>query len=206
MTRWLMWTAVVGLVFAGVAGASVKQGDTELDFLGGFTTQNSAGATATQTAAGFDSWFISAALGYFLTDNIQVQGAAMGAWTSVTVDNFAARDNDVDVDVYGLGVRGKYHFMPTNQWVPYVGAQLLWVQASVDASDFVPPGAPARIKKAADSDRDGTLWGPLAGLRYELNENNDFFVEYQYQMWGGDIGDFFDDGHGLFVGIVHQFK
>jgi hypothetical protein len=197
-----MWTAVVGLVFAGVAGASVKQGDTELDLLGGFTTQNSAGATANQTAAGFDSWFLSAAIGYFLTDNIQVQGAAMGAWTTTTVDFFNAPDAEVDVDVYGFGLRGKYHFMPTNQWVPYVGGQFLWVNASIDFTDFfvgVPPSG-------ADQDVDGTLWGPLVGLRYELNENNDFFVEYQYQIWSGDVGDLFDDGHALLVGISHQFK
>ena len=35
-----------------------------------------------------------------------------------------------------------------------------------------------------DDDVDGTLWGPLAGLRYELNANNDFFVEYQYHICG----------------------
>jgi len=197
-----MLMAVVGLIFAGVAGASVKQGDTELDLLAGFTTQNSAGASATQTAAEFESWSLAAAIGYFLTDNIQVQGAAMGLWSTTTVDNFAAPDNDVDVDVYGFGVRGKYHFMPTNLWVPYVGGQFMWMTAEIDFSDFGPfgPGVDA------DPDADGTLWGPLVGLRYELNENNDFFVEYQYQIWEGDIGDIFDDGHSLLVGITHQFK
>jgi predicted porin len=55
-------------------------------------------------------------------------------------------------------------------------------------------------------DADGTLWGPLVGLRYELNAYNDFFVEYQYHLWSGDIGDVVDDGHALFVGIIHQFK
>ena len=36
--------------------------------------------------------------------------------------------------------------------------------------------------------------------------NNDFFAEYQYHMWEGDAGDAIDDGHGLFFGLVHQFK
>jgi len=175
MKRGLVVLSVVGLVFASVASASVQQGDTELDFLGGLLMQN-----GKDGAADIDALFISAALGYFFTDNIQGSVVAMGAWTEV---------EDTDNDVYGIGVRGKYHFMPTNQWVPYVGLQLLWVEVDGDGVDG-----------------DGMLWGPMLGLRYELNANNDFFVEYQYHMWEGDAGDAFDDGHGLFVGLIHQFK
>ncbi len=176
MKRSLVVLSLVSLVFAGVASASVQQGDTELDFLGGFLTQNGVDETPD-----IDALFLSAALGYFFTDNIQGSVVAMGAWTEY---------QDQDTDVYGIGVRGKYHFMPTNQWVPYIGAQILWAEADSDDAD----------------DGDGTLWGPLVGLRYELNENNDFFVEYQYHVWEGDIGKVYDDGHGVFVGIIHQFK
>ena len=175
MKRGLVVLSVVGLALASVATASVQQGDTELDFLGGFLTQN-----GQDGVADLDALFVSAALGYFFTDNIQGSVVGMGAWTEV---------NDEDTDVYGIGVRGKFHFMPTNQWVPYVGGQFLWADGETD-----------------DEDGDGTLWGPLAGLRYELNENNDFFVEYQYHVWEGDIGDVYDDGHGVFVGLIHQFK
>jgi hypothetical protein len=64
---------------------------------------------------------------------------------------------------------------------------------------------------AFDADVDGTLWGPVLGLRYELNAYNDFVVEYQYHIWEGDAasstnGVGLDDGHGLFAGIIHQFK
>jgi len=194
MWRCLMWVAVVSLVFAGAASASVKQGDTELDLLGGFTTQNAASG-----GVDFESWSVSAALGYFLTDNIQVQGAVTGALTSTTVPQ-PGTDIDVDVDVWGLGGRAKYHFMPTNQWVPYVGIQLMWVSADVDVSGS------AFISDLVDGTMDGTLWGPLVGLRYELNGNNDFYAEYQYQIWDGDIGDIFDDGHTILLGIIHQFK
>jgi len=176
MKRGLILLSVVGLALAGVANASVQQGDTELDFLGGFLTQNGEDGTSD-----IDAFFVSAALGYFFTDNIQGQVAALGVWTEVA---------DTDTDVYGIGLRGKYHFMPTNQWVPYVGGQFLWVEADVDGV----------------GDTDGTLWGPLVGLRYELNAYNDFFVEYQYHLWEGDVGDSIDDGHGLFVGLIHQFK
>lgn len=184
MTRCLVWVAAASLLVASVAGASVKQGDTELDLLAGFTTQNGA-----KGGPDFDAWFATAALGYFLTDNIQAQVAGMAALTSV--DTGGA---DIDVDVYGIGGRAKYHFMPTNQWVPYVGVQLMWVTANVDV-----PGS-------SGNDMDGTLWGPLVGLRYELNENNDFYVEYEYQIWGGDVGDVLDDGHSILLGIIHQFK
>jgi hypothetical protein len=175
MKRGLVVLSVVGLALASVATASVQQGDTELDFLGGYLTQN-----GVDEVEDIDALFLTAGLSYFFTDNIQAGVVGMGAWTEVDGE---------DTDVYGVGVRGKYHFMPTNQWVPYVGAQLLWAEADSD-----------------EEDGDGTMWGPLAGLRYELNENNDFFVEYQYHMWEGDVGDLYDDGHGIFVGIIHQFK
>ncbi len=184
--RCLMCVAVVGLVVAGTASASVKQGDTELDFLAGFTTQNGVSG-----GPDFEAWFVSGALGYFLTDNIQVQGAAIGALTSTEFG-----DSSLDVDVWGLGGRAKYHFMPTNQLVPYIGAQLLWVTADIDTSP----------DSSLEGTTDGTLWGPLAGVRYALNDRNDLFAEYQYQIWEGDIGDVLDDGHSIFVGIIHKFK
>lgn len=175
MKRGLVVLSVVGLVFASVASASVQQGDTELAFLGGFLSQNGADG-----GADIDALFITGALGYFFTDNIQAEVVGMGAWTEVA---------NTDVDAYGIGVRGKYHFMPTNQWVPYVGGQLLWADVDTDGGDG-----------------DGTMWGPVVGLRYELNATNDFFVEGQYHMWEGDAGDALDDGYGIFVGIITQFK
>jgi len=184
MKRGLVVLSVVGLAFASVATASVQQGDTELDFLGGFLTQN-----GEDGAADLDALFVSAALGYFFTDNIQGSVVGMGAWTEVA---------NQDTDVYGIGVRGKYHFMPTNQWVPYVGGQFFWVTVDIDvdagdAFDF-------------SEDMEGMMWGPLAGLRFELNAYNDFYVEYQYQRWDGDAGEVLDEGHTLFVGLIHQFK
>jgi hypothetical protein len=105
----------------------------------------------------------------------------------------------VDVDIYGLGGRAKWHFTPTNQWVPYAGLQLFWVNIDVDVDD-------PTLTFDGSEDSDGTLWGPVLGMRYELNAYNDFFVEYQYHMWEGDVGDILDDGHGIFLGLIHQFK
>ena len=177
MKRWLILFVVGCLALAGVANAAVQQGDTELDALGAWMTQN-----GEDDYPDTDVLFLSVGVGYFVTDNVQVQGAALGAWTEFANE---------DTDIWAIGGRVKYHFMPTNQWVPYVGAQVMWANADSDAYD---------------EDVDGVLWGPVAGLRYELNAYNDFFVEYQYHMWSGDINDYMDDGHAFFVGLIHQFK
>jgi hypothetical protein len=178
MKRWLILLSVGVLAFAGAANASVQKGDTTLELLGGWMTQNSAVAGGND----LDVWFLTGAVGYFITDTIQVSG--VGLWSNVDMGT------GNDVDIWGIGGRAKYHFMPTNQYVPYIGGQILW--ASADAG--------------GGNDVDGMLWGPLVGLRYELNAMNDFFVEYQYHIWGGDIDNTLDDGHGVFIGIIHQFK
>ncbi len=211
MKRWLILSVVSGLVVSGAATAAVQQGDTELDALGAWMTQNGA-----DDGMDVDSLFLMARLGYFLTDNIQVSGAAIGAWNEfemagayVIDEEEVSASADLDVDLYGLGGGVKYHFMPTNQWVPYIGAQVLWVDADVDADFTVTfeEGEGTTTETGGESlSADGVLWGPVAGLRYELNAYNDFFVEYQYHMWSGDIDEVIDDGHGLFVGLIHQFK
>lgn len=176
MKRWLILSLVGCLALGSVSFAAVQKGDTELDALGAWMKQNGEG-----DYDDVDVFFLSAGIGYFVTDNVQIQGAALGAWTEF---------GGSDLDIWAVGGRVKYHFMSTNQWVPYIGAQVMW--ANFDAG--------------GDDDGDGVLWGPLVGLRYELNAYNDFFVEYQYHMWSGDIDDYIDDGHGLFVGLIHQFK
>ncbi len=205
MKRWLILSLVGCLAVGSVSFAAVQKGDTELDALGAWMTQNGA-----DDGMDVDSLFLMARLGYFLTDNIQVSGAAIGAWNEFEMAGAYVIDEeevsaDLDVDLYGLGGGVKYHFMPTNQWVPYIGAQVLWVDADVDADFTVTFGTTTETGGESLS-ADGVLWGPVAGLRYELNAYNDFFVEYQYHLWSGDIDDVLDDGHALFVGLVHQFK
>ncbi len=178
MKRGLMLLSVVSLLLASTAGASVQQGDTELELLGGYIMEN-----GQEGLGDVDLLFASGAIGYFLTDNLQVAAAASGMWINLS-------EGAPDIDLYALGARAKWHFMPTNQWVPYIGIQLFWTNADLDTEEI-----------------DSILWGPLGGLRYELNAYNDFFVEAQYHIWDGDIGDYiFDDGFAIFVGIVHQFK
>ncbi len=191
MKRGLMLLSVLSLVLAGTAGASVQQGDTELELLGSFLTENS-----DEGGADFDAWFAMGSFNYFVTDNLQigVSGLILETETDFTASS-PVGSYSVDVDLYAIGVRGKWHFMPTNQWVPYVGLQALWADASIDDSVGL-----------LDTALEGLLWGPLVGLRFELNANNDFFAEYQYHLWEDDLRQGFDDGHALVFGITHQFK
>jgi outer membrane protein with beta-barrel domain len=203
MKRWLILFTVGCVAFAGMASAAVQQGDTELEAQGTWMMQNSAGRPSTANdlpGIDIDALFVSAGIGYFLSDNLQVGAVAMGMWTSFDVEAVAGSSTDYQVDMYGIGAKAKYHFMPTNQWVPYVGGQVMWANADIDLD------LAAGATSPWDGDIDGVLWGPILGLRYELNAYNDFFVEYQYHLWTGDIDELLDDGHGLFLGLVHQFK
>ena len=214
MKRWLIPFMVGCLAFAGVASAAVQQGDTELDFLGAWMSQNF------EESGDMDSLFLMGRLGYFMTDNVQVSVGAFGSWNEVDLgDGYVFYEeegegelqaDDIEINLYGLGAGVKYHFMPTNQWVPYIGAQVFWVNVEMDwgGTATVVEGEETTTDSGSivDSDDDGMLWGPVAGMRYELNAYNDFFVEYQYHIWDGDIGDILDDGHLLFVGLIHQFK
>lgn len=131
------------------------------------------------SSADTDILFIAARAGYFLTENIQVGG--VGTWMSI--------DNDADTDIYGLGAFGKFHFMPDKQWVPYAGGQFMWASADMGGSDM-----------------DGYMYGPLVGVRYELTPTTDLFVEGQYNLFGGDLDDTFEDMWMVMVGLVHQLR
>lgn len=176
MKRSLVVLSLVSLVFAGVASAEVKKGDVLLDFLGGWTQQN-----FQDEAGGGDISALFAAVrpGIALTDNIRVAG--MAAFVDIS--------NGADAQVWAIGGSAEYVFMPANTLNLYAGAQIAWANADLDLG----------------ADVDGLLWGPRFGLLYTLNRANNLFVEYQYQMWDGDIGDVLDDGHMILLGIEHKF-
>jgi hypothetical protein len=171
MKRSLVVLALVGLVFAGVASASVKQGEVELDFAGSLQFINYDNTTGLDDDTVFN---VFARFGYFLTDNIEV-----GASGSALVGE--------GPDTYGVGGFALYNFMPANQLVPYVGGQVQY--------DW-------RTGRGGD----GIMYGPVAGVRFELNPTNDLFVEYQLQLFTSDLGDELDSINGIFFGIQHIFK
>jgi hypothetical protein len=173
MKRSLITLSVVGLMLAGVAGAAVQKGDTELNLAGSFTYTSLADDAGGGSTTVF-SLMIGA--GYFVTDNIRLGVSTIDAWGG-------------GASAYIAGVDAKYHFMPTNQLVPYVGGQI--------AGSFIDPGGLGDTLTTY-------MYGPIAGARWELNEKNDFFVEYQFQLFGGDTT--FDNIHTVMFGIVHQFK
>ena len=130
-----------------------------------------------EAGGGTDNFFtVMTRLGYFITDNIRVGGTASGTWTE-------------GPDTYSLGAFAAYNFMPSNQLVPYVGGQIGYTWLTGD-----------------DEDSNGFMYGPLVGVRYELNPTNDLFVEYQFQLFSGDLGDNLDNVHAVFFGIQHIFK
>ena len=49
------------------------------------------------------------------------------------------------------------------------------------------------------------MWGPLAGIKLEMNQNKCLFAEYQYQLYDGGVGSIVDDAHALLVGIACRF-
>lgn len=174
MKRSILVVGTIALFMTGMVMGAVNKGDVEMDGLAGGTSIS--GETGTPDT---DVLFIAARAGYFVTENIQVGG--VGTWMSI--------DNSVDTDIYGLGVFGKFHFMPDKQWVPYAGAQFMWGSADM-----------------GDTSTDGYIYGPLVGVRYELTPTTDLFIEGQYNLFGGDFDDAFKDMWMVMVGLVHQLR
>jgi len=181
MKRFIALLCVICLGLAVSANAAVQKGDTEVELLGGWANINY------DAGGDVDIYGLLGSVGYFVTDAIQISGAAMGVWIDTPVAG-------ADLDIYGLGIRGKYHFMTDQKAVPYVGGQLFY----------------ATFQPGVGPDVDGIVWGPVVGLRYELNEMNDLFVEYQLLMFEEDFDDpaltGLDDSNLIIFGIVHQFK
>lgn len=197
MRRHVLVLSVVGLALAGTASAAVQKGDTEVGLLGGWLSGDG-GSHGVE----LDTWFVSGRLGRFLTDNIAISGVVVAMHEEEQWGRGETPFPGVvnrKSEVLALGAQFAYHFMPTQRWVPYVGAQLFWAHGEVE-EDY-PEGFFDWSR-----DEDGCLYGPIVGFRLELGGNSDFFVEYQYHRWGGGVEDLLGkDGHGLFLGIVYQF-
>jgi len=175
MKRTMVLLSMAALLLAGTVSAAVKQGDMEVDALAGYTTVSAEGGGSV------DALFLTGRVGYFVTNNIQVAGVGMGAWIDA---------GGTDVSLYAIGASGKFCFMPEKQWVPYVGAQILWGTADI----------------GADDSPDGMIYGALGGVRFEVTPTTDLFIEGQYNLFGGDLGNGLDNMILVMVGFVHQWK
>jgi hypothetical protein len=196
----VVWSLMC-LAAAGVAGAAVHQGEIDASVSATWFTEKS-------DCEGFDSdgLFGSLGVGYFLTNSVEVQGAVLGFQTRNSPTS--AYPIDQKNTFYAFGGKAKYHFMPNNRWVPYLGAQFFWGKFKRETSSDL-----------FDADLDGFLWGPVAGLRFELTEHNEFFVEYQFHIWGGEVSEVryvpgtltplspnWDTGHLVTLGLIHKFR
>jgi len=230
MRRSLILLSTICLVLASVTSGSVKKGDREIEVLGGLAMENGAGdgddqasILAGETGADLEGWFGSVGIGWFTSKNFEIGlagfGSSMDGSERITLvpdpafpDVLAVYELDVDAMVYGGGGRGKWHFFPNKTLVPYVGVQVFWATADVDLSgtaDLLVEGEvdPDSHVEIDESESDsGILWGPIVGLRIQLAEKIDALVEYQYHMWSGSIGDFFDSGHMISAGLCLQMK
>ncbi len=234
MGRSLILLSAICLVLASGANASVKKGDFEIEVQGGWMMENSAGQgtdqdtiLAGETGADLDGWFASGGIGYFTSRNFEIGLAGFGAWLDGSEkprnldavalpgsESFTIFDVDVDASVYGGGGRFKWHFSPKKALVPYVGIQVCWATADIDISGTAEEYVTAdevtelvNVNDVSESDsKDGILWGPIVGLRYQLARQIEVLVEYQYHMWSGDIGDLIDDGHAISAGLCLKLK
>ncbi len=186
MKRSLVVLSLVSLVFAGVASAEVKKGDIMLDFLAGWAQFN-----FSDDAGGGDTsiWFAALRPGIALTDNIRV--SAVGAVANVEISDDVG---DSDTTVWTIGASAEYVFMPANILNPYIGVMAAYASADADAGLLTV------------GDVDGWLIAPRVGLLYTLNRANNLFAEFQYQFWGGDVGDLLDNSMMVLLGIEHKFK
>ena len=195
MKRGLVVLMVMNLIGVGVVGAAVHRGEIDLS-LSATWFNESAGEGGQE----FDGWFGSAGIGYFVSDHIELQVAALGFHT--TGNPTSAYPFEQKDTFYAFGGKAEYYFVPKNSWNPYLGAQFFWGKLKRDS-----PG------DRFDADIDGFLWGPLAGLRFELTPHNSFFVEYQFHIWGGDVSDEnclnspgWETGNLVTLGLIHTFR
>jgi opacity protein-like surface antigen len=191
------------MMLAGVASAAVQQGQTEVDAMFSYQKLN-----GPEDGGDITSWSFMGGLGYFFTDNIRV--GASGMYSNADYESFMSA---TELTRWGIGANVKYHFMPTNQLVPYVGGQILWeswdltqgvtfVGVDPDTGDVL---GEETVEESGDTD--GFSFGPVAGVRYELNEKVDLFAEFQYNWYTGDISDdLADDSFAIFAGLIYQFN
>ena len=102
---------------------------------------------------------IAGSLGYFVTDELEL--SLVGNWWELSADGD-------DVTMWGIGGNAKYHFMTDSTTVPYVGGQFLYEDVDLFGGSA-----------------DGYLYGPLAGVKFFMNDSTNLFVEYSIRFLEG---------------------
>jgi hypothetical protein len=171
------------LVVAGTAGAAVKQGDKEVTFSGAYATLQT---NSDNTDIGnLTATMLQGSFGYFVSDEIELSAKGTGAWLKI---------GDADTNLYGIGADVKYHFQPGSSTVPYVGGQWVYLHGKVsgdiiDISDSV----------------SGSMYGPIAGVKFFVTDSTILFVEYQYDLFTGDVKDGIKNANVVYAGLAFKF-
>lgn len=181
MKRWILGIMAV-LMMGGVAWAASEQGDQEHDlFLGVGCTQYDEDlreGSSTDYAFQYGG-------GYFFTKQLSA-GIRLGGQYI----------NDICYPEMALNVGPyiKVNFLTDTDLVPYVGMQGgYWWQKTYYP---YPHG---------NHENQGLMWGPIAGMKYYLNEGTYMVAEYQWRMFCGEIGEIADHSSLGLVGIGFTF-
>ena len=181
-----------------VACAGLEKGDVEIDM--SFSWSQTQGVGGTTHWADQDRWKVSTAMGYFISRNLLIQTLFSGDWMDSKGVGTSA--SEVQYNLYSLGTKGKWHFLPDKEWTPYIGIQVLWGVLDYRVS-YTASGLEAG---PFDRNEQGWLLGPVGGVRYEFNETNDFYIEYQYLTYEQGLGDLLDDSQHVSIGLIHLYQ
>lgn len=173
----LLSLVMAGNAFAGSGEGKFNSGDKEVSIMGSHS------ATDLNVGSDLRLTSLSGAYGWFLSDV-----AEMAIKGSV----FSASVGAADLSLYGVGADMKYHY-PMQGFIPYFGAQFLFIGSCIEYGAY-------------ESNVTGSLYGPLAGIKYFLSDTTIFTIEYQYQLLNGDeIELVLDEISQLSVGLSVKF-
>lgn len=135
--------------------------------------------------------------GTYMHQNYKCEDSEDNTMVAASVGHFLSDEIEIgvtgmgswssDISLYAIGGNAKYFFLTQSTTVPYVGGQLLY--ATYENGE----------------DYDGLMYGPLGGLKFYVSEKTSLFLEYQYQLYSGDAGDYIDDAHMVLLGISFLF-
>ncbi len=135
---------------ADSAVSGVQQGTSEIGGYGSLQSISGGGTTIKLTT-------IAATYGYFLTDEIQLNGTIL----------YVGAGDGTTTSLKGLDLQGKYHFYQKGQTaIPYVGIQL----GSIATED-------------AGTSSTSTSYGAMGGLKYFISENTSVNPELNYRSY-----------------------
>ncbi len=180
MKKWILVLVVVltFMALVGTTSAEVKQGDKEITFSGAY-----AHLSGSEGLGHMDATILTGSFGYFISDAVEISGKGMGAWIKA---------GDIELKAFGIGADVKYHWNTTGVTVPYIGAQLNYLHGNIEDDED-------------DESADGTMYGPMLGVKFFLNDTTILFLEYQYDLFTGDAKDAVNHANMISSGLSFKF-